>query len=132
MRENPDTSLKILRLLADEEDYPSRLRGEEIASQLRISEEETILHVQCCVDNGLMDADILDAGTFGDITARVIGRIWGLTAAGQEFVRQGDADSGKFWKKAREHLAKVGVEATTSTLRQAMQQLVRMAIESGG
>ena len=72
MRENPDTSLKILRLLADEEHYPSRLTAQDLTSQLGISEDETLLHVQCCVDNDLMDARILNSGTFGDVTARVI------------------------------------------------------------
>ena len=38
MRENPDTSLKLLRLLADEPYYPSRLTPIDIRSQLKISD----------------------------------------------------------------------------------------------
>ena len=132
MRENPDTSLKILRLLADEEHYPSRLTAQDLTSQLGISEDETLLHVQCCVDNDLMDARILNSGTFGDVTARVISQIWGLTSNGQEFVRQADAADGKWWKKAKERCAEAGVETSISTLSQAMTSLIRIAIESGG
>ncbi len=40
MRENPDTSLKMLRLLANEERYPSRLTLQDFASQLQITEDE--------------------------------------------------------------------------------------------
>ena len=119
MRENPDTSLKILRLLADEECYPSQLRGEDIASQLELTKDETLLHVQCCVDNGLMEAKILDAGAFGNWTAREIGQIWGLTAEGQEFVHQAET----WWEKARKQCAEAGIEATTSALAQMMSRL---------
>lgn len=119
MRENPDTSLKILRLLADEECYPSQLKGEDIASQLELTKDETLLHVQCCVDNGLMEPKILDTSTFGIWTAREISQIWGLTAEGQEFVHQAEL----WWETARKKCAKAGIEATTSTLTQMMSRL---------
>ena len=37
MRENPDTSLKLLRLLADDPHYPSRLTEQEITSQIGVN-----------------------------------------------------------------------------------------------
>ena len=132
MRENPDTSLKLLRLLADEEHYPSRLSEQEITSQLGITTQETVLHVQCCVENGLMDAQVTKQAVLGPAppTMTVI-RIWGLTAKGQEYVRNADAAEGKWWRKAKEHCAKVGVEASTPALAEAMAALIRAALVGG-
>ena len=130
MRENPDTSLKLLRLLADEPHYPSRLTEQEITSQLGITTQETVLHVQCCVENGLMDAQVTKDAVLGPAPPIVtVIRIWGLTAKGQELVRNAE---GKWWKRAKEHCAKVGVEATTTTLSQVMAMLARTALETGG
>ena len=42
MRKNPDTSLKLLRLLADKPHYPSRLTEQGITSQLGITSQETL------------------------------------------------------------------------------------------
>lgn len=119
MRESSDTSLKILRLLADEECYPSQLRGKDIANQLELTKDETLLHVQCCVDNGLMDAKILEVSTFGNWTAREIGQIWGLTAQGHEFVHHAET----WWEKARKQCAEAGIATTTSALAQTMIRL---------
>ena len=132
MRENPDTSLKILRLLADEEHYPSRLDRQDISNHLNISDAETLLHIKCCVDNDLMDAKIQNHPTANDPTRLLISPILGLTSKGQEFVRQADAADGKWWKKAKERCAEAGVETSISTLSQAMTSLIRTAIESGG
>ena len=133
MRENPDTSLKLLRLLADEEHYPSRLTEQEITSQLGITSQQTLLHVQCCVENGLMDAKVIREAVFGPAPPiMTVLRIWGLTARGQDFVRNADAADGKFWRKAKEICAKIGVEASTSTLAEVLPSLVRAALLSGG
>ena len=132
MRENPDTSLKMLRLLANEEHYPSRLTLQDFTSQLQITEDESLLHIKCCVGNGLMDAKITNAPTLDDPTRLLISPILGLTSKGQEFVRQADGIDGKWWKKAKEHCAQAGVEATTLSLSQAMTGLINMAIKSGG
>ena len=131
MRENPDTSLKLLRLLADEDHYPSRLRAEEIPRQLGITGQETLLHINCCVENGLMDADVRSLGAF-DGQAIVVGRIRGLTARGQESVRNADAADGKWWRKATEKCAQEGVDASTSILAEVTALLVRGALLSGG
>ena len=133
MRENPDTSLKLLRLLADEEHYPSRLTEQEITSQLGITTQQTLLQVQCCVENGLMDAQVTKDAVFGPAPATMtVIRIWGLTARGQDFVRNAEAADGKFWRKAKETCAKMGVEVSTSTLAEVLPPLVRAALLSGG
>ena len=130
MRENPDTSLKLLRLLADEPHYPSRLTEQEITSQLGITSQETLLHVQCCLENGLMDAQVVREAVLGPAPPiMTVLRIWGLTAKGRDFVRNAE---GKWWKRAKEHCAKAGVEATTTTLSQVMALLARTALETGG
>ena len=131
MRENPDTSLKLLRLLADEECYPSRLSPQDITSKLGVTKEEALLHIKCCVDSGLMDARILNAPTFNDPTRLLISPILGRTSKGQEFVRQADAGGGKWLRRARERCSQMGIEATISTLSQAMPRLISAAIESG-
>lgn len=133
MREDPDTSLRLLRLLADEEHYPSRLTEKEITSQLGITSQQTVLHVQCCVENGLMDAKVVREPLLGPAPpVMMVVRIWGLTAAGQDFVRNADAGEGRWWRKAKEKCAEKGVDATTSILAEVTATLVRAALQSGG
>ena len=119
MRENPDTSLALLQLLADEPRYPSRLTIRHLVDDLGISLDEAELHLKCCVDYGLVDV--------GDQRT-----ILGLTGQGQEFVRNADAAEGKWWRKGKELCAKAGVDASTSTLAQAMTSLIQAALQSGG
>ena len=130
MRENPDTSLKLLRLLADEEHYPSRLTGNHIASQLEITGQETVLYVACCVHNGLMEAGV-HKQVRPDGRAILVGPIWGLTARGQDFVRNAEAAEGTWWRKSKERCARVGVEASTSALAETMASLARAALAGG-
>ena len=133
MREDPDTSLEILRLLADEECYPSQLSGTDIAWQLGLADAEALLHLKYCVDSGLMEyhPDV-DASTLNNPCALLPSLVQGLTPGGQDFVRQADAGEGKWWKKAKEQYEKAGVEATTSALSQMMQRLISTAIENAG
>ena len=121
MRENPDTSLKLLQMLANEPDYPSRLTIRHFADELGVDGDVAELHLRCCVDHGLVE---------------VRGRttVVGLTGRGQDFVR--NAEAAGFWERAKEYCRDVGIGATTSTLGQAMSSLaqgaVRSIVDSGG
>ena len=62
MRENPETSLRVLQLLANESAYPSRLTDRDVARNLEISYPEALLHIKCCMDAGLVEATITKGG----------------------------------------------------------------------
>lgn len=126
MRENPDTSLKLLQLLADEPHHPSRLTDRDIASQLELTGQEAVLHIQCCVDNGLLDAKLQKLASLDGFRGIHVGTIWGLTALGQDFVRNAEAEG--FWERAKEHCRTVGIGATTSNVAQAMSWLAQQAM----
>ena len=118
MRENPDTSLRLLQALADEPCYPSRHRLRTLARELELDQDETLLHLKCCVDHGLVK--VRDQ------------RIRRLTGKGQEFVRNAEAEEGKLWERAKDACAQAGVAATTSTLATSMTRLAHAAIEGIG
>ena len=132
MRENPEISLKVLQLLADEPSFPSRLDDRAVARELQISYAEALLHIKCCMDADLIEANIVEAGTLAYPSNFMIGSIQGLTVTGQDFVRGAEANDGGWWRKAREELDTLRIEATTSAIGQAMQVLTSQAIQGLG
>ena len=131
MRENPETSLRVLRLLRDEPAYPSQHDERSVARELGISEAKALLHIKCCMEAGLIDAEIGGAGTTDHPSDFFIRWIRGLTVMGQDFVRNADADDGGWWRKALKALKNQGIPATTKAIGQAMQTLTGQAISAG-
>ena len=117
-------------MLANEDGYPSKLTGTEIAYELGLDDDAARLHLKYCVDSGLMEYHhLVAASNLKNPHELLPSRVQGLTKGGQDFVRQAEAGDGKWWKQAKEQCAEAGISVTTSTMSQMMSRLISFAID---
>ncbi|MCY4648587.1 MAG: hypothetical protein OXE73_17100 [Gammaproteobacteria bacterium] len=123
MRENPDTSLRIMQFLADEDVFPSRATEQDIARTLGVAQQEVDYHLYLCADGGFIRADIELEGYLSGERSIVVGHIYGLTARGQEYVRAAESRDGKLLESAKAMLAKAKSTLTTQAIAETMKMI---------
>jgi len=123
VRENPDISLRIMQLLANEETFPSRLREHDVSRELELDQAETDYHLYLLDDGGFIEAEIRMQGFLSGERVAQVGHIYGLTARGQEYVRQAESHGGKLLKEAKSMLQKAKSTLTTQAIAEVLKQI---------
>ena len=126
MRENYETSLAVVKILAADPWYPvganspDAIReelGYEYARQQEVTASVVYLH-----QRGLLDGEVTYQPMLnGPAVVTLV--VYGLSARGQEYLRNAEADGGKWWREALATLKGVGREATTAALEVVMERL---------
>lgn len=131
MRENPDTSLRIMQLLANEDFFPSRLTEQDISRELEVGQVETIHHLYLLADGGFIEAETRRQGFLSGERVVQIGHIYGLTSRGQEYVRQAESRNGKLLTEAKEVLRKAKSALTTQAIAKTLEILTSRSLGGG-
>ena len=119
MKADFDVVAGMLRLLSAEGVYPSRLGlnkyGTQFTHALGLTPDEVFLHLQVCIDEGLIDGRLEPLGSGGG-RRLVIKYLNGLTAKGQRLVSDLEQNDGKWLALAKARLGEEGVAQTVSNV----------------
>ena len=127
MIENPEITLKILRIYArDETPWPANYRVEDIVRLTDDFERNVIeYHLICAIESELLRGSVNRTSTFAG-SVYTFGYIDGLTAKGGEYVC--NSENPEVWNKAKDYLISEGLKITTDNLRIALSNVVQNII----
>ena len=127
MRENYETSLAVVKILAADPSYPVGANtpnaildklGYEYARQQEVTASVVYLHQRGLLDGKVNHQPLLN----GPAVVTVV--VYGLSARGQEYLRNVEAEGGKWFREALAMLKGVGREVTTGALEGVVERLV--------
>ena len=129
MRENPETSLAVLKVLADDPSYPVHTNSvsaiREALAYEYAREPEVTASVVYLEQRGLVRAKVEHRPLLSG-PAMVSVTVYGLSARGQEYLRNAEADDGKWWQHTKALLKDAGREVTTGAMEGAMEMALKM------
>ena len=124
MIENPEITLKILRIYArDETPWPANYCVEDIVRLTDDFERNVIeYHLICAIKSELLQGSVNKTSTL-DGNLYTFGYIDGLTAKGSEYVC--NSENPEVWNKAKDYLISAGLKITTDKSYTAVSNVVQ-------
>ncbi len=124
MIENPEITLKILRIYArDETPWPANYCVEDIVRLTDDFERNAIeYHLICAIESELLHGSV-NKTSMMDGNLYTFGYIDGLTAKGSEYVC--NSENPEVWNKAKDYLISAGLKLTTNNLVTAVSDVVQ-------